>query len=98
MKSYIVLNSFSQVSDKRFAVNFNIIDDDNELLVDTYISRESVIDFVIESEMNIISILVAEYMEYEQMPVNASNWIDDNQEEAIISFLEAEFKAERLAA
>lgn len=87
----IELEDVVQLSSKTYRAFYAVNGEEN--VNDIEISREKIIDHVIESEINVIDVLIADYMEYEQMPVSAAEWVDENLKVAVLSYLQSNLAA-----
>lgn len=84
----IELDSVTEVNARTYRVDY-FTSPEQESTEFMYITKTALVSHVIESEMNVIYSLLADTMEYEQIPVNAYQWVEESLNEAVLSYLQA---------
>lgn len=91
MKPQIELHSVEALTEKTMEVFYTLQDENGFADVKMQIKRSSVLDHVIENEMNFIECVLADMRDIEQVPVHAATWLDENLNEAVKSYLVEQF-------
>jgi hypothetical protein len=90
MKTQIELHNV-ELKGNSFEVFYTIQDADGYADVKMTIKRASVLDHVIENELNVVEYFTADMTDVEQITVHAATWMEENLKEAVKSYLVEQF-------
>lgn len=90
MKTQIELHSI-ETKGNSLEVFYTIQDAQGFSDVKMQIKSASVLDHVIENEMNVVEYFTADMTDVEQTPVHAKTWMEENLDDAVKSYLVEQF-------